>query len=69
MDRMLLCYLMQSIGSLNSEVSFSKTGCYIKVKGHSLSYYFTQTLREKKGFIPFPYARKQSKAQITSAMI
>ena len=47
-------FLKGNAAGLNSELSFSKTGCQTKATEHSLPYYVHITGGRRDGFMPFP---------------
>ena len=59
----------QSLTGLNSEFSFSKTGCYTKVKEHSLPYYAPIAGRRIIRLIPFPMVLLPCEMWIVSSRI
>ena len=46
--------ILSSLSGLNSEFSFSETGCHTKAKEPSLVFYLFTAIRRKIGLIPFP---------------
>ena len=58
-----------SLTCLNSEISFSKTGCLTKAKEPSLPYYLPLAGRRIIRFIPFPRVLVQCEMQSASSRI
>ena len=59
----------QSLTGLNSEFSFSQTGCHSKIKELSLPYYLPIAGGRIIGFIPFPRVLVQCEMQSVTSRI
>ena len=64
-----LNFLKKGLTGLNTEFSFSKTGCHTNVKEPSLHYYLPIVGGRKVGFLPFPKILPLCKMQKASFRI
>ena len=68
-DRFKKSIFKWSVASLNEDFTFSKTGCYTKIKESSLSYYLPIAKEKEGGFMPLSRKLAHSEMQTVLSKI